>query len=623
MMGLRIRIETFTGELNECRKQSTIIDKENGNLKRELEKKRNSWNEPKIKDFSLVGGLKSYLRSVSQLFDKGLKVTFEKSYCDVVKLMDNMLARIHPTTNGRATLPLSVGFFSEFLGHRKPTANVRFYPTVVGSWLFGFPLECGSYKSSIEFLQEEGDLRKILDPIQQSKEYSYQNGLARKFHSVARDVEELKKGKSSTIIEQRVGDNLGGFNSPHRQRPFDNASTYGYHNMPGDNDCQEGIVDKDESSKDQDIASFEVDKEGMSLVTIRALSSQVHEDETSVQKENIFHTKNLVEVLARMHPIADGKAILPSPVRFYLEFIGHWQPTADDRFYPIAAGQLTRTGCKFSIDEETTKTWAIEEKEKAEAKAKGQAKSSSMTKKEKGKVVSTERKGKGLSMSMDGHMPTQSHQEGLARQFQSVARVVEELKKGKSSATTEQKATRTVSKARAWHDYNFYEDNGDNPNISQAYHGGYYGIQQGDKALDKIKWKVPSFKGDSDPNVFFDWERQVENLFIVTNNSDIVKRIGPCALLRTVKQGMVDITLVEGEPDQSPSPKVEEKRKSITNSTRCFKCNRVGHIDINCPSKRTFVFGKDLNGWIGKSDDDCQERIVDKDDCQEGIVDKD
>lgn len=41
MMGLRIRIETFTGELNECRKQSTIIDKENGNLKRELEKVTN------------------------------------------------------------------------------------------------------------------------------------------------------------------------------------------------------------------------------------------------------------------------------------------------------------------------------------------------------------------------------------------------------------------------------------------------------------------------------------------------------------------------------------------------------------------------------------------------------
>ncbi|KAI5658491.1 hypothetical protein M9H77_27284 [Catharanthus roseus] len=31
-------------------------------------------------------------------------------------------------------------------------------------------------------------------------------------------------------------------------------------------------------------------------------------------------------------------------------------------------------------------------------------------------------------------------------------------------------------------------------------------------------------------------------------------------------------------------PKVEEKRKLITNPTRCFKCNGVGHIFINCPT---------------------------------------
>ncbi|KAI5667872.1 hypothetical protein M9H77_17725 [Catharanthus roseus] len=41
---------------------------------------------------------------------------------------------------------------------------------------------------------------------------SHQEGLARQFHSVARDVEELKKGKSSATLEQKVGDNLGGFN---------------------------------------------------------------------------------------------------------------------------------------------------------------------------------------------------------------------------------------------------------------------------------------------------------------------------------------------------------------------------------------------------------------------------
>ncbi|KAI5681902.1 hypothetical protein M9H77_03130 [Catharanthus roseus] len=52
-------------------------------------------------------------------------------------------------------------------------------------------------------------------------------------------------------------------------------------------------------------------------------------------------------------------------------------------------------------------------------------------------------------------------------------------------------------------------------------------------------------------------------------------------------------------------PKVEEKGKLITNLTRCFKCNRLGHI----ATKRTFVFREDLNGWLEKSDDDCQEDI--------------
>ncbi|KAI5648399.1 hypothetical protein M9H77_34404 [Catharanthus roseus] len=58
-------------------------------------------------------------------------------------------------------------------------------------------------------------------------------GLARQFKSVAKD--ELKKGKSSPIIEQRVRDNLSGFNLSYHQRPFDNVSTYGYHDMPVQN----------------------------------------------------------------------------------------------------------------------------------------------------------------------------------------------------------------------------------------------------------------------------------------------------------------------------------------------------------------------------------------------------
>ncbi|KAI5663986.1 hypothetical protein M9H77_23309 [Catharanthus roseus] len=54
------------------------------------------------------------------------------------------------------------------------------------------------------------NFNETLRSMQQSIE-----GLTRQFQSVARDVEELKKGKSSATVEQRVGDNLGIFNSPH------------------------------------------------------------------------------------------------------------------------------------------------------------------------------------------------------------------------------------------------------------------------------------------------------------------------------------------------------------------------------------------------------------------------
>ncbi|KAI5649356.1 hypothetical protein M9H77_35361 [Catharanthus roseus] len=64
--------------------------------------------------------------------------------------------------------------------------------------------------------------------------------------------------------------------------------------------------------------------------------------------------------------------------------------------------------------------------------------------------------------------------------------------------------------------------------------------------------------------------------------------------------------------DHSKS-KEEKTGKLITNPTRCFKCNGVGHIAINFPTKRTLVFNEDLNGWIEKNDDDCKEGIVHKD----------
>ncbi|KAI5676956.1 hypothetical protein M9H77_07906 [Catharanthus roseus] len=130
-----------------------------------------------------------------------------------------------------------------------------------------------------------------------------------------------------------------------------------------------------------------------------------------------------------------------------------------------------------------------------------------------------------LIMSTDSHIPTQSHQEGtrLARQYQGVARDVEELKKGKSNLLT---------------------------------------------------------------------------MYLLMDTMT-------CRFKILIYSMMVDIN--EDHKLKEEEEEVEEKEKFITNPTRCFKCNGVGHIAINCPTKRTLVFNEDLNGWIEKRDDDCQE----------------
>ncbi|KAI5663869.1 hypothetical protein M9H77_23192 [Catharanthus roseus] len=203
-------------------------------------------------------------------------------------------------------------------------------------------------------------------------------------------------------------------------------------------------------------------------------------------------------------------------------------------------------------------------------------------------------------ISTDGHLPTQSHQgetsDPTRMNLNETLRDVEELKKGKSSAIMEQRVGDNLGRVQArggrrgglggrryhrpqeefpryeaWHGGNLYEDYGDNPNIGQAYHGGYYGNQQGDKALDKIKWKVPSFKAST----YKSWPKKKD----------------------TPKVSFKDHS----------KPKVQEKGKLITNPTRYFKCNGVGHIAINCATKRTLLFNEDLKGRIEKSNDDYQE----------------
>lgn len=53
--------------------------------KRRIVGKGTGWINPKIEDVSLVDGMKFNLISLRQLCDKGMKVTFEKTHCDVVK----------------------------------------------------------------------------------------------------------------------------------------------------------------------------------------------------------------------------------------------------------------------------------------------------------------------------------------------------------------------------------------------------------------------------------------------------------------------------------------------------------------------------------------------------------
>ncbi|KAI5681907.1 hypothetical protein M9H77_03135 [Catharanthus roseus] len=95
----------------------------------------------------------------------------------------------------------------------------------------GFYYVCGSQLPTQSHQEGTSDpTRMNLNETWRSMQQSIK-GLARQFHSVARDIEVLKKRKSSAPMEQRVGDNFGRVNSPHRQRPYDNLSTQGYHDM--------------------------------------------------------------------------------------------------------------------------------------------------------------------------------------------------------------------------------------------------------------------------------------------------------------------------------------------------------------------------------------------------------
>ncbi|KAI5652949.1 hypothetical protein M9H77_30136 [Catharanthus roseus] len=108
---------------------------------------------------------------------------------------------------------------------------------------------------------------------------------------------------------------------------------------------------------------------------------------------------------------------------------------------------------------------------------------------------------------------------------------VEELKRGKNSATMKQIVGDNFGGVNSSHQRPYH-------NIGRRREGqggrGYYRLHEEvprheawceDNLFDDFREdpNVPSFKGESDPNIFLNWERQVENLLMVRNYIDIVK----------------------------------------------------------------------------------------------------
>ncbi|KAI5653342.1 hypothetical protein M9H77_30529 [Catharanthus roseus] len=69
-----------------------------------------------------------------------------------------------------------------------------------------------------------------------------------------------------------------------------------------------------------------------------------------------------------------------------------------------------------------------------------------------------------------------------------------EVEKGEDKVEEDIIDHEAVPRHEAWREDNLFDDFEKDSNVGKAYHGGYYGNQQRDKALDKIKWKVLSFE---------------------------------------------------------------------------------------------------------------------------------
>ncbi|KAI5668798.1 hypothetical protein M9H77_18651 [Catharanthus roseus] len=143
----------------------------------------------------------------------------------------------HPTVNGSLAPAVTSRLLPAYHLEEHPNSSGRSHPTIAGRLGGGrFFIKGGNFgKEWNPIYNKKRMYIKVVSeqPPNEGLIISTDGQLPTQSHQ--EDVEELKKGKSSATIEQRVRDKLGGFNSPHHQRSFDNVSTYGYHDMPVQN----------------------------------------------------------------------------------------------------------------------------------------------------------------------------------------------------------------------------------------------------------------------------------------------------------------------------------------------------------------------------------------------------
>ncbi|KAI5653331.1 hypothetical protein M9H77_30518 [Catharanthus roseus] len=161
--------------------------------------------KPKASNGNKDNGMVVYMK-------EALKHKFEEFGARIIE--GNNL-RVKRAKNGRkSTLPLTVAL--------SIPSTVGFCRTKLGN--------SHAYRCVFEFkILNRGSSKKEVIP---GKEYSPKLQSKWIYIKVAsEDVKDLKKGKSSATIEQRVGDNFVGVNSPHHPRHSESISIQGYHDM--------------------------------------------------------------------------------------------------------------------------------------------------------------------------------------------------------------------------------------------------------------------------------------------------------------------------------------------------------------------------------------------------------